>query len=75
MLPIPEHIWSRLKLRLDERKAGSVTLWLDDEGRIISADFDREPADEARDRALLRRCILEVLAEADTGKRRRLATH
>ena len=76
MLPIPEHIWSRLKLRMDEPRAGSVTLWLDDDGRIVSADFDREQVEEARDRALLRRCILEVLAESEApGKRRRFATH
>lgn len=75
MLPIPEHIWTRLKLRLEERRAGSVTLWLDDDGRIISADFDRDLIDESRDRALLRRCILEVLAESETTKRRRVTAH
>lgn len=74
MLPIPEHIWQRLKLRLEECRAGSVRLWLDDGGQIISADFDPESQDDARDRALLRRCILEVLAESDT-KRRRVASH
>jgi hypothetical protein len=43
VLPIPERIWSRLKLRLSEARAGSVTLWLDDDGQIISADFDHIP--------------------------------
>jgi hypothetical protein len=73
MLPIPEHVWARLKLRMTERRAGNVTLWLDDEGRIISADVDQIPgaADEARSRVLLRQIIAEVLAEDAHPKRRR----
>ena len=73
MLPIPEHIWSRLKLRLEEARPGSVTLWLGDDGQIISADFDQSPgsADEARDRVILRRIVLEILAERDAVISRR----
>jgi hypothetical protein len=73
MLPIPEHIWTRLKLRLSEPRAGSVTLWLDDTGKIISADMDQVPgsADQAHSRMLLRQIITEVLAEQDQPHRRR----
>ena len=73
MLPIPEHIWTRLKLRLEEARPGSVTLWLGDDGQIISADFDQTPSsgEEARDRVILRRIVLEILAERDAVLNRR----